>query len=207
MPGPDNPARPTPRMVRLYHRFVELVGAGEPPDLWVYEPHLWRNPTDRPAPTLKHVMVWPADDETDVCTFQTLGMSDRLMPGADYAAELHMGVREYLRKPDRERVARFLANVAEYPFDHGRTLDWWHVVSQPGDIPHFPGCRHLLVHPKFADEGFDEVDDEGGPVRVLYVVPITPHERHLLIDHGKDAFLDYAADHEIDLFRDRTDPS
>lgn len=203
---PD-PARPTPRMVRLYHRFVELVGAGEPPDLWVYEPQLWQPPgRGGNAPTLKNVMVWPADDETEVCSFQTLGMSDRLMPGAPYAAELHMGIREYLRKEDRERVARFLANVAEYPFDHGRTLDWWHVLSQPGDIPRFPGCRHLLFHPRFVDAGFDTVDDEDGLVKVFYVVPITPHERHLLVDHGRDDFLDYLAEHEIDLFQDRTDP-
>ena len=204
-----DPARPTPKMVRLYHRFSELLG-GEPADLWVYEPRAWQpipdqSPTNRP--TLKHVMVWPADDRVDVSTFQTIGMSERAIPGTDDFAELHMGVRAFLPKPERERIARFLANVAEYAFDHRRTLDWWHVIGNPGEIPHFAGCKHLLLHPRFTDEGFDTVPDGDGVVKVFFVVPITPLERHLLVDHGRDEFIDYAADKEIDLFSDRTDPA
>jgi hypothetical protein len=38
------------------------------------------------------------------------------------------------------------------------------------------------------------------------VVPITPHERHLLLDHGRTAFRAYTVREEIDLFADRTDP-
>lgn len=210
MPTPErDPSRPSPKMIRLYHRFSELLG-GEPVDLWVYEPRAGQPIPDQPPtnrPTLKHVMVWPADDEVDVSTFQTIGMSERTIPDADYSAELHMGIRAFLRKPERERVSRYLANVAEYAFDHQRALDWWHTVSNPGEIPHFPGCKHLMLHPRFTEEGFDTVPDADGVVKVFFVVPITPLERHLLVDHGRDEFIDYVADKEIDLFSDRTDPA
>jgi hypothetical protein len=193
-------------MVRLYHALSELLG-GEPADLWVYEPGASDPvPGSTHRPGLKHVMVWPADDEVDVCTFNTLGMSEEPIPGADYRAELHMGVRRFLREPQRERLARFLANVAEYPFHHTRTLDWWHVIANPGEIPQFPGCKHLLLHPKFTDEGFDTIEDQDGPVKLFYVVPVTPLERHLLVDHGRDSFLEYAESEGLDLLADRTDP-
>jgi hypothetical protein len=196
---------PTPRMVRLYHALSEMLG-GEPADLWVYEPDSGPVPGSARRPTLKHVMVWPANDEVDVCTFNTLGMSEEPIPGTGYRAELHMGVRKFLRNPQRERLARFLANAAEYPFHHGRAIDWWQVIANPGEIPEFPGCKHLLLHPKFTDEGFDTIDDQAGPVRLFYVVPITPLERHLLVDHGRELFLEYTEAGGLDLLADRIDP-
>ena len=204
-----DPSRPSPKMVRLYHHFSQLLG-GEPADLWVYEPRAGQPIPDQPPtnrPTLKNVMVWPADDRTSVTTFQTLGVSDRKIPGTDYSAELHMGIRAFLPKPERERVSRFLANVAEYAYDHRRTLDWWHVIGNPGEIPHFPGCKHLMLHPRFTEEGFDTVPDADGAVKVFFVVPITPLERHLLVDHGRDSFIDHLVEKEIDLFSDRADPA
>ncbi len=199
---PDS-ARPTPRMARLYRRLCGRYGE-EPKDLWVYDPAEYDDPP--PHLTLKHVMVWPAGRGCDVTSFQTLGMSDRPMPGADYSAELHMGVRARLRKAERERVARWLTNVAEYPFHHGRTLDWWHVMSNPGAIPHFPNCPHVILHPRLTGEGIDTIRDRGGLIKLLYVVPITPLERHLAVEHGKDALRDYWAERGIDVLSDRTDP-
>jgi hypothetical protein len=91
------------------------------------------------------------------------------------------------------------------PFDHDRTLDWWHVINNPGNIPLFPGCRHLLLRSRFTEKGFDELEDPEGPVKLLYVVPITPMERHLLVDHGREGFLDYVEENQIDLLCDRKD--
>jgi hypothetical protein len=148
-------------------------------------------------------MAWAADDECDVTVLQTLGMSDHAMPGTGERVELHMAVRAPLTEPQRNALAQFLANMSLYPFDHGCALDWWHTLAKPGPIPHFPGCAHVLLHPRFTEEGFDTIDDEDGLVKVLYVVPITAHERHLLIDHGRTAFVDHLVEHEIDLFADR----
>lgn len=201
-----DPSKPTPKMKRLYREFVDYFGE-EPADLWVYapEPDVAGRDPDAHKPTLKHVMVWPATDDVEVCVFQTLGMSEQPIPGTDEFAELNMGIRAYLGSDQRERVARFLANVTEYPFHYGRTIDWWHVLSSPGTIPEFPGCPHLMFHPRFVERGRDVVPDRDGPVKLLHVVPITPRERHLLVDHGADAFADHVAEIETDLFRDRTD--
>src|SRR5262245_15940344 len=101
MSDPQDASRPTAKMVRLYHAISERLGE-EPPEMWVYPPGEWQPLPDQPVangPSLKHVMVWPADDQVEVSTFQTLGMSERSMPDADYGAELHMGVRAFLRKP------------------------------------------------------------------------------------------------------------
>lgn len=194
--------RPTPRMLRLYHRYADLLG--EPADVWVFDP----SELDDPPPTLtyKNVAVWPADDDCEVTTFLTLGMSDRLMPGTDYRTELHMGVRANLDKRQRQAVAGFLANLTEYPFEYARGLDWWHVLANPGRIPEFPGCRHLIFHPRLTDAGFDTVGDPEGEVKLLAVVPITPLERHLAVDHNKDALLDHWAEQGTDILSDREDP-
>jgi hypothetical protein len=202
-PRPDRPTPPSPRAIRLYRHLSKRYGE-EPKDLWVFDPAEYDDPP--PHLTLKQVMVWPVDAGCDVTGFHTLGMSDRLMPGADYAAELHLGVRAWLRKAERERLSRWLVNVAEYPFHYGRTLDWWHVLSNPGPIPHFPNCPHLILHPRLTAEGFDTIEDRDGLIKVFYVVPITPLERHLAVDLGGTTLPDYWAENGIDVLSDRTDP-
>jgi hypothetical protein len=168
------------------------------------------DPADIPAPpsTLryKNVAAWPADHECDVTSFCTLGMSDRLMPGTEERAELHMGVRARLNKQQRQAVAGFLANVTEYPFENSLALDWWHVLNSPGCIPCFPNCRHLIFTAPLGQGGFEAVADESGPVKLLLLVPITPLERHLAVDHGKDALLEHWDEQGVDVFTDRTDP-
>lgn len=196
------PGRPTARMKRLYRQYAERLG--DPTDVWEFDP------ADLPAPpstlTYKNVAVWPADDECDVTTFLTLGMSDRLMPDTESRTELHMGVRAPLDKRQRQAVAGFLANLTEYPFENALALDWWHVLNNPGRIPEFPNCRHLIFHPRLTAAGFDTVDDPEGEVKLLAVVPITPHERHLAVDHNKDALLDHWETEGTDILADR-DPA
>ena len=200
---PSRSGKPTPKMIRLYHQLtVHLFG--EPEDLWVYDPANLANPS--PLLRLTHVAAWPADRKCDVTGFNTLGMSRRKMKGADYYTELHMAIRRRLTKPQRERVARFLANVAQYPFDHNRCLDWWHVLNNPGEVPFFPHCPHLLFHPRLTPQGHDQIDDPQGLVKLLFVVPITPLEHHLLTAHGPASFREHVTENRIDLLRDRRDP-
>jgi hypothetical protein len=203
-----DPAMPTPKMKRLYHDCVDYFGE-EPEDLWVFSPYtaVEGRSVDSRRPTLKHVMVWPSNDDIEICAFQTIGMSEHPIPGTDTFAELHMAIRARLDEDQRERVARFLANLAEYPYDHCRQIDWWHLLSNPGPIPEFSGCPHLIFHPKFAEEGRDTIEDKDGTVKLLYVVPITPAERHLLVCHGRDAFIDHLIETGADLFCDRMDPT
>jgi hypothetical protein len=133
-------------------------------------------------------------------------MSDRQMNGADYFAELHFGYRARLAKDERLQVARFLANVAQYPFDHDLKLDWWEVIKRPGSHLPFAGCRHVLLHPRFTKDGLDQLEDPDGLVKLLWVVPITPLERHLLVDHGRSTLTRHLQENHIDLFADRQDP-
>jgi hypothetical protein len=188
-------------MIRLYHELARLFG--EPDDCWVFDP------AEAPKPNelqLLHVPAWLADDRCDVTSFNTLGMSNRRMKGADYFTELHFAFRGSLPEQERLQVARFLADVALYPFIYERKLDWKEVITNPERIPKYPGCRHLMLHPRLTDSGIDQLDDREGPVKLLYAVPITPKERHVLVEHGERAFRAYLAENGIDLLTDRQDP-
>src|SRR5262249_19757617 len=143
--------------------------------------------------TLIHVAAWLDEERRGMTCFNTLGMSERLMPGAAEPVELALAVRGGLEKKQRQATAGLLANLAQYPFDHNLKLDWWEAVNRPGFIPLFPGCRHLLLHPRLSPDGIDQLDDPDGAVKLLHVVPITPLERDLLVDHGRDAFLSHVA--------------
>ncbi len=102
-------------------------------------------------------------------------------------------------------MARRVADLCAYPFQHERKLDWWEVLSNPGRLPGFNGCKHLLLHPRLSPEGFDLVEDSEGIVKVLYVLPITPRERQLLLEHGREALVDYFVENDIDVLSDRVD--
>lgn len=195
--------RPTPKMLALYHVLCREFG-GEPEDLWVFDPAELDDPP--PVLLLTHVAVWPADENCDVTTFHTLGMSERLMTGADYFAELHWAIRASLTEDQRLRVAQRLADLAAYPFEHDLKLGWWEVIRQAGPLPQFDGCRHILLHPRLADEGFDEIEHPDGTIKVLYVVPITPLERHLILSHGSRDLVNHWAEDGTDVLRDRWAP-
>jgi hypothetical protein len=150
-------------MIRLYHQFQRLFG--ETTNLFVFDA------TENPHPVhlpLLHVPTWAADEHCDVTSLNTLGMSDRPMPGADECAELHLGFRGSLTEGERLDLARFLADVAEYPFQNGLRLDWWEIIPKAGHIPVFTGCRHLLLHPKLTEGGIEYLEDDEGPVKLIY---------------------------------------
>ena len=90
--------------------------------------------------------------------------------------------------------------VGDGPFHAAREM---FTTTDPGRLPGFAGCKHLLLHPRLSPEGFDTVDDPEGVVKVLMAIPITPHERHLILEHGRDALINYLAENEIDVLTDR----
>lgn len=193
----DKPVAPSDKLKRLYHQLTRHY-FGEPGEMFVFdEPSQpWHLP-------VIHVLVWRADEHCDVTTFNTLGMSDRHMIGADYFSELHLEFRGVISETEQVSVARYLADIAEYPFMHDRKLDWWERLANPGKIPLFPECTQILFHPALVEGALDVIDDDEGPVKLLYVVPITPTENHILREHGKDAFNDYVAENEIDILSNR----
>ncbi|WP_035615173.1 suppressor of fused domain protein [Haloferula sp. BvORR071] len=125
------------------------------------------------------VLIWDADDDCDMTTFATIGMSSIPLPNAIYRAELHFAVRRHLDANGKQELGRFLANLAMYPFQTGEPLDWWHTLRDPGSIPLYQAASSALLHPRFVDEGWDTSMIGDQEVRILNVVPITPTERNL----------------------------
>jgi Suppressor of fused protein (SUFU) len=144
------------------------------------------------------VFMWDADTKCDMTTFATIGMAAEPLPKAKHRAELHFAVRRSLTKKDAYAVARFLANLAMYPFQTGEPLDWWHTLSHPGDIPLFQTAQCVLLHPRFVENGWDSISTDGGEVHILNVIPITREVKDL---RNVSAILDRLA--EVDMFEPR----
>jgi hypothetical protein len=151
----------------------------------VYKVYLarWGEPTrskvfDGGTPALPRtdVLVWDAETPDGVTVLGTLGMADRPMDGVPHRAELQFAVRGVLSPRDYDRVTAFLASVSLYPLTNHCHLDWWHTMPYAGDIPMFPGFRTVLLHPKFAPDGIDEIATSEGLVKILYVVPLNAEE-------------------------------
>ncbi|MFM7149171.1 MAG: suppressor of fused domain protein [Gemmataceae bacterium] len=200
--NPADSARPTDKMIRLYHFFQNHAGR-EPEDIWIFDP-IETSATPPDYLKLVHVLTWPAPDSNSLTRWQTLGMSERMMPGATFFPEIHLAARGVWDKEQRLAMARFLANLAAYPFQFQKTLDWGHVLHQVGTIPGFTGCRHLLLHAAPDDKGVDQITDETGPIRILQAYPLTAEERQILIEQGEDAFRQHLRTMKIDLLCDRT---
>jgi hypothetical protein len=187
-------SEPTARMKRLYRQLLRLWG--EPDEIIVFD-----RAAAPSAPIDVHVALWHPDDDCDITSFNTLGMSECRMAGADYLAEVNLGIRGP-RLPDStwRALAAFVANVACYPFEHDLKLDWWESLKHPGAIPGFPGFTQLLVAASLDGEGLEWFDVPDDDVKLLRLVPITPRENHLFTAHGRQSLLDYAHGEAVDLY-------
>jgi hypothetical protein len=144
------------------------------------------------------VLIWNPDNECDITTFATIGMASLPLPKARHRAELHFAVRKELEQRQISDVSRFLANLAMYPFQIGEPLDWWHTLNNPGEIPLFLTAKCVLLHPRFANDGWDSIVTGEGDVHILNVVPITREEKDL---REISAILDRLQ--EVDIFEPR----
>lgn len=161
-------------------------------------------PQGRPLP-LEQVLVmcWRPSKDVDITTFATVGMSSRLVPGTSVRLELHFSIQGRVEEPTERSATQFLANMANYPWDHQRALDWWHTLVNPGPIPGFPNCSSILLHPRFTPEGWDHIHfNNGEVVRILNAVPITEAERSLAAT-SRQTLLDYWSENDTWIFSDR----
>ncbi|MCM2315640.1 MAG: suppressor of fused domain protein [Thermoanaerobaculia bacterium] len=186
----------------VYHQLMHRWGRAD--DIVVFDSALASGP---PAFPSMEIAIWRAGDETDVTVFNTLGMSELRMRGAEHSVELNLGIRGPLDPATEGPLAAFLANITEYPFANGVKIDWWERLANVPVIPAHPGCHQLLFAPSFGEDEFSWLQTPAEPVKLLYVIPITPRENHILASHGREAFMSYLDEEEIDLFSPRTDAS
>jgi hypothetical protein len=182
-----------PRLLQhVYREHIEHFG--EPTDSIVFDD----GKSMEGLPPRIDVFIWDADDKCAMTTFATIGMAAVPLPKADHRAELHFAVRRSLSQKEKHNVGQFLANVAMYPFQIGEPIDWWHTLSNPGDIPLFETAKCLLLYPRFVKGGWDTIPTARGDVHILNVIPITREEKHL---RDVSAILERLA--EVDMFEPR----
>ena len=186
----------------VYHQLMHRWGQAD--DIIMFDSALAARPS---AFSSMEIAIWRAADETDVTVFNTLGMSELRMQGAEHSVELNLGIRGRLEPATERPLSAFLANITEYPFANGLKIDWWERLTNVPAIPAYPGCHQVLLAPSFADDEFSWLETPAEPVKLLYVIPITPRENHILASHGQEAFLSYLDEEEIDLFTPRSDAS
>lgn len=151
------------------------------------------------------IAIWRAERDADVSILNTMGMSEKRMPGANYLAELNLGCRQVLSQSDERQLATLLANITEYAFANNLKLDWWERLAHPLVIPVFSNCTKILFAPSFAEPEFSWLETQEEPVKLLYVVPITERENHILAAHGVESFREYLHEEAVDLFSPRSD--
>jgi len=162
-------------------------------------------PPDDSWPQRIDVLIWEDDADLDITTFATVGMCDRPMTHADHRCELHFSIRRPASDTDLNRVANFCANLAVYPFANQTFFDWVQTINSPGEIPYFPNCSALLLHPAFVEDGWDTMEFEGTKINIMNLVPVTSDELETRRQANDPfAIFDYLAENEIDVFRDRT---
>jgi hypothetical protein len=184
-----------PILCHIYREHIEHFG--EPAESIVFDDP---PPPDDTWPDRITVMIWPADDECNVTTFATIGMAIRPMQKVAHRAELHFGIRATLSPSECRKVAFFMANLALYPFLNQTSFDWWHKVRKPGAIPEFPSCSGLFFHPRFVEDGWDKMDFEGIPVKILSIIPVTQEEYEL---GSPTLILELMAEREVDFLAPR----
>ena len=185
------PAAPILR--KIYHEHIEHFG--EPAHSIVFDD---RKQQSDGLPSRIDVLIWIPDDQCEMTTFATIGMASLPLPKATHRAELHFAVRRSLDQTQIQEVSHFLANLAMYPFQIGEPLDWWHTLSNPGQIPLFFTAKCLLLHPRFVKDGWDTIITEEADVHILNVVPITQEEKDL---RNVSAILDRIQ--KVDIFEPR----
>jgi hypothetical protein len=191
----DHASIPTERMKALYHHFTEKWG--EPEHLIWFDP----NQAGRKCALEKiHIGVWPSDEECDVNSFVSFGMSEVEMGGSGSSnrAELQFAIRGNLTNEEIHEVARFLANVAEYPFANNLTLDWWHSLGDSGKVPCFPEVSKILFRPSFSDSACSDATYQNETIKFLFIVPLTEEESHIITVHGPEAYENYMEENGFD---------
>lgn len=191
----ETKTNPTARAREIYNDLIE--DWGEPTYLFTFDSLEMAKPGRLPR---LDVAIWSADDECDVTSCVTIGLSNVAL-GLECTTryiELHWALRRHLDERQAYAVAAFLANVAEYPFDYGQCLDWWHRLTNPGHVPHFPSASTILFRPPFSSESKGELIADGETVRFLYMVPLADPESHLIKREGVSGYLDHLEANELD---------
>lgn len=160
-------------------------------------------PGEEHFPSWIDVFIWRGDEEIDITTFATIGVSEKPMEECSHRAEMHFAIRREFTEAEENQVCVFLANLAVYPFHHRTHFNWWHTLGTPGNIPLFSDEMAVLLHPAFVEEGWDYVNVDNLTVKILNVVPITQEERAMVRQQGAQSLLNLWEEQEIDIFAPR----
>ncbi len=119
--------KPSEVVKAVYHEHIHNFG--EPAESIRYEDPPNKDTVSYPA--FIDVMVWPPEQDLNITTYATIGMSDKEMSEPNSRAELHFGIEGCLDKETSAKITIFLANLSLYPFMNKTFFDWWHVIPSP----------------------------------------------------------------------------
>lgn len=166
----------------------------------------WGTPTRVAAPAhvqaALHVAVWE-DPAGGATAFNTLGLSEVARAADGRPFELHWLVKQALSTGEQALAAAFLAELAAAAAQPAAAFDWQTRAQVAAGVPGFARCQEVWLHPAFADDDPDTLEDVDGSIKLLYVIPLTEYESFVLTQQGPVALREYTQANGIDLLAPR----
>ncbi len=132
----------------------------------------WGRPTRLAALDNLHIAVWE-DPDGAATAFNTLGLSDAARAAAGSPIELHWLVKRQLDLAEQAAAASFLSQMGAAARAPEARFDWRGRVCAPEGIPGFARRFDVWLHPALTEADPDTLEDADGPIKLLYVVPLT----------------------------------
>ncbi len=155
------------------------------------------------SPELLDVFMWYPDKSSDLTTFATCGSSQRVASKSSKRFELLWAFQGKLDSDTEKSMLEFLANVAIFPFQKGDEFNWWFSMEMTGDIPGFPGCNSIILHPPFHEKGWAVMHSDLFDKNLYNVVPLTAYEHNLKKEKGIQALQDFFFQKKVNIFAPR----
>ncbi len=173
----------------------------------VYRFHAEANPIPdafkENLPETLDLYIWYPDKHSDLTTFATCGMSNLAFPHSDKRGELLLALEGKPAKETEKQIAEFMANLAIFPFKNSEIYSWWFSMDLTGDVPGFPGCKALTLHPPFSEEGWALIHTDLYDIQLFNIVPLTPYEHKIKREQGVEALQNFFYDRKVNIFAPR----
>lgn len=158
---------------------------------------------DPKRPAILDLFIWYPDRNSDLTTFATCGMAQIEIQGVEYRSELLFAMMGK-PTPEKEReILEFLGNLALYPIGKKEPLQWWFSMEMTGEVPGFPKCNSVVLHPPFNEQGWAVMHFDLFDIQLFNVVPLTEQEHRLKKEKGVNALQQYLANKQVNIFKPR----
>ena len=149
------------------------------------------------------VSVWRPDENSDLTTFATNGLSAVKVGSSKIRCEFHLYIESELSLSLENELIQFLANLCLFPLTIKDKLQWWYSGKLTGEVPGFRNCNCFILHPPFSQDGWAQIKQGIEEVTLFNIVPLNDQEHLLKLEGGVEQFVNYLFENEVNIFSGR----